>query len=92
MSRASLYRKLMSATGLSPARYIQSVRLNLAARMLRDTQMSVSEIATASGFNSLIHFSASFRKQYGMPPSRYATEQAENNTKMPSGGEDESQE
>lgn len=55
----------MSATGLSPARYIQSVRLNLAARMLRETQMSVSEIATASGFNSLIHFSASFRKQYG---------------------------
>ena len=91
MSRASLYRKLMSATGLSPARYIQSVRLNLAARMLRDTQMSVSEIATASGFNSLIHFSASFRKQYGMPPSRYTAEQAGNSTETPSGGEDESQ-
>ena len=74
MSRASLYRKLMSATGLSPARYIQSVRLNLAARLLRETQISVSEVATASGFNSLIHFSASFRKHYGVPPSRYAAE------------------
>lgn len=91
MSRASLYRKLMSATGLSPARYIQSVRLNLAARMLRDTQMSVSEIATASGFNSLIHFSASFRKQYGMPPSRYTAEQAGKHAETSSGGEDESQ-
>lgn len=71
MSRASLYRKLMAATGLSPARYIQSVRLNLAARLLRETSMSVSEIATATGFNSLIHFSTAFRKQYGVPPSRY---------------------
>ncbi|WP_418992561.1 hybrid sensor histidine kinase/response regulator transcription factor [Alistipes sp.] len=76
MSRASLYRKLTAATGLSPARYIQSVRLNLAARLLRRTDMSVSEVATASGFNSLVHFSAAFRKQYGVAPSRYAAEKA----------------
>ena len=87
MSRASLYRKLMAATGLSPARYIQSVRLNLAARMLRETRMSVSEVATAAGFNSLIHFSASFRKQYGVPPSRYAAETS--GKKEPEGGSTE---
>jgi len=92
LSRASLYRKLMSATGLSPARYIQSVRLNLAARMLRETQMSVSEIATASGFNSLIHFSASFRKQYGVPPSRYAAGQEATGPEAAPGRENEPQE
>lgn len=82
----------MSATGLSPARYIQSVRLNLAARMLRETQMSVSEIATASGFNSLIHFSASFRKQYGVPPSRYAAGQEATGPEAAPGRENEPQE
>ena len=92
LSRASLYRKLMSATGLSPARYIQSVRLNLAARMLRETQMSVSEIATASGFNSLIHFSASFRKQYGVPHSRYAAGQEATGPEAAPGRENEPQE
>ena len=92
LSRASLYRKLMSATGLSPARYIQSVRLNLAARMLRETQMSISEIATASGFNSLIHFSASFRKQYGVPPSRYAAGQDATGPEAAPGRENEPQE
>lgn len=72
MSRATLYRKLTAATGLTPARYLNQVRLNLAAKMLRETPMRVSEVAEATGFNSLIHFSTLFRKQYGVPPSKYA--------------------
>ena len=71
MSRASLYRKLMATTNMSPAKYIQSVRLHLAAKMLTETDMSVSDISDAVGFNSLIHFSSSFRKQYGTPPSKF---------------------
>jgi DNA-binding response OmpR family regulator len=71
MSRASLYRKLMATTNMSPSRYIQSVRLHLAAKMLRETDMSISDISDTVGFNSLIHFSATFRKQYGVSPSKF---------------------
>ena len=66
MSRATLYRKVVAATGLSPARYIQTVRLNMAARMLENSDMSVTDIAIATGFSSIVHFSSSFRKKYGI--------------------------
>ena len=77
MSRATLYRKVVAATGLSPARYIQTVRLNMAARMLENSDMSVTDIAIATGFSSIVHFSSSFRKKYGMSPTRYVHEKSQ---------------
>ena len=79
MSRATLYRKVVAATGLSPARYIQTVRLNMAARMLENSDMSVTDIAIATGFSSIVHFSSSFRKKYGMSPTRYVHEKSQKN-------------
>ena len=76
-SRATLYRKVVAATGLSPARYIQTVRLNMAARMLENSDMSVTDIAIATGFSSIVHFSSSFRKKYGMSPTRYVHEKSQ---------------
>ncbi len=71
MSRATLYRKTVAATGLSPARYIQTVRLNMAAKMLENSNMSITDIAMATGFSSIVHFSSSFKKKYGMSPTQY---------------------
>lgn len=77
MSRATLYRKVVAATGLSPARYIQTVRLNMAAKMLENSEMSVTDIAIATGFSSIVHFSSSFKKKYGISPTQYIHEKSQ---------------
>ena len=77
MSRAILYRKVVAATGLSPARYIQTVRLNMAAKMLENSDMSVTDIAIATGFSSIVHFSSSFKKKYGVSPTQYVHEKSQ---------------
>ena len=75
MSRSSLYRKLQSSTGMSPSKYIQNVRLHLAAKMFEDTDHSVQEVMDAVGFVNPAHFSTLFKKQYGVSPSMYRRKQ-----------------
>jgi len=55
--------------GASPVQTAQTFRLRRAKRLLNDTEMTMTEIAFASGFNSLRRFNAVFAKLYGRPPS-----------------------
>ncbi len=55
----------------SPRQYYIRARLNLARRLLAQTDMSISEVALASGFCSLAHFSRSYRDEFGLPPTKY---------------------
>jgi AraC family transcriptional regulator of adaptative response / DNA-3-methyladenine glycosylase II len=47
--------------GVSPVEFAQTQRLLLAKRLLTDTRLPVTEIALASGFNSVRRFNALFR-------------------------------
>ena len=76
MSRSQLYRRVKAASDGSPTHLIRQVRLAEAARLLREEAGNVSEVAYAVGFNSIAHFSRSFRKAYGVAPSAYATARA----------------
>lgn len=58
--------------GVSLGKYIRESRLSQAATLLQSTQMSVSEVAQQSGFESLFVFSRAFKKAYGMPPKTYS--------------------
>ena len=71
LSRSSLYRKLQSATGLSPSKYLQKVRLHIASKMLEETDKSIQEIADTAGFVNSAHFATVFKKQYGVSPSAW---------------------
>ncbi|CAN0587362.1 unnamed protein product, partial [Laminaria digitata] len=71
MSRWQLRRRLVDETGLSPTLFIRQVRLEEAAKLLRQRAGNVSEIAFAVGFQSLSHFSRSFRTQFDVTPSVY---------------------
>lgn len=51
--------------------YINSLRLNDACRLLRTTNLSVTEISVRSGFNTLRTFNRSFIKQMGQSPTEY---------------------
>jgi len=66
--------RLMEAEGTSLARYIWRLRLERAARDLRDPALmtrSVSVIAMSHGFNDLSHFSKAFRGSFGRSPREF---------------------
>jgi len=69
VSERHLRRALEREIGVSPLELAQTHRLLLAKRLLVDTDLSVTRVAYASGFQSLRRFNAAFRGQYGMPPS-----------------------
>ena len=71
MSRAKFYRKAKALTTLSPAEMIKNLRLEAAAQMLRDTDLSVSEILEKVAFSSSGYFASCFKQVYGMPPKEY---------------------
>lgn len=48
-----------------------TLRMNHAVEYLINTSMKVSEIAQAVGYDSVDHFSRTFRKTYGLPPQEY---------------------
>lgn len=55
----------------TPHQYLTRQRLELAAHLLRSTEMSVTDIGLEAGFESPASFSHLFRRRYGIPPLRY---------------------
>ena len=60
--------------GMTPMQYITSIRINKARELLKNTNCSVQEISTLSGYENPLYFSRIFRKQTGLSPSRYRKE------------------
>ena len=69
--RSRLHQRLRELTGLPPVKLIVRCRLERAAALLANGSASVSEAAYAVGFQSVEHFSRTFRKHYGQAPSTY---------------------
>lgn len=78
MSRANLYRKLKAITDLSPIELIRNKRMEVAARMLLETDWNVSEVSVRIGFNSHAYFATCFKAIYGMSPSEYVQQHTSN--------------
>lgn len=58
-------------THMSPIDYVRNVRLQNAINYLKNSEMSITEIAYAVGFNSASYFTKSFRQFYDMTPGEY---------------------
>ena len=71
MSRTNFYRKVKTVTGLSPIELIKNIRLEAGAKLLKESDMNVSEIAQHIGFSSRSYFARSFKAAYGMSPTEY---------------------
>lgn len=54
--------------GVTPSTYYHHLRLRAALEMVKATQMSMTEIATATGFATLASFSKSFSAEFGTSP------------------------
>jgi AraC family transcriptional regulator of adaptative response / DNA-3-methyladenine glycosylase II len=65
-----LRRIFTQAFGLAPMQYLQTQRLLLAKGLLTDTQLKITDIAGASGFQSVRRFNAAFNARYRLSPSQ----------------------
>ena len=66
----SLFKKNM---GTSFNEYLNNVRLRYACSLLQSSELSVKEVAFASGYNSTEYFLYIFKKKMGMTPREYKT-------------------
>lgn len=71
ISRVQLHRKLVALSGQSASHFINSFRLEKAARLLRTTREPVSKIAYEVGFRDANYFAKVFTKAYGAAPSEW---------------------
>lgn len=71
VSPRTLQRRFRAATGESPTRYLQKLRLGKAQALLESTRLGLEEIVVAVGYGDLSSFRELFRQQYGLSPSRY---------------------
>lgn len=79
LSPAAFSRSFRRHTGLVLVKYVNRLRINLACQLLMgDTDVRVTDVCFASGFNNLSNFNRQFLKQKGMTPSRFRALLAEN--------------
>jgi AraC-like DNA-binding protein len=67
-------------TGISFQQYVSDVRLQFARSILISTNLSITEVCFASGFNTLNHFERAFKKKYDRTPSSFRHFHKENHT------------
>lgn len=71
MRRTIFYKKVKGVTGLSPNELIKVKRLKLAAELLLQGELTVSEVSYKVGYDDPFYFSKCFKKQFGCPPSKF---------------------
>jgi LacI family transcriptional regulator len=74
LSRRGLERRIRKVLGRSVLAEIRRVRVEQVARMLAETNLPVSQIALALGFDGVDHIARYFRREKGMSPLKYRKE------------------
>lgn len=70
-SKQYLSLRVKNVTGEPFAKYLMSIRMEIAKNMLCNTNMKISDIGFNIGFQSSEHFIRSFRKYFSSTPSKY---------------------
>lgn len=63
--------KVKSYTGFSPLNYLINIRISEAIKLLKRTDINLTDIALDTGFYSSQHFSTTFKKLTGYTPSQF---------------------
>lgn len=74
VSLRQLQRIFKEELNLSPNDFITTLKMEEAARLLKETSLSISEVAYAVGFNDPSYFGRVFRKYFGKSPKELANE------------------
>ncbi|MBS0386183.1 MAG: AraC family transcriptional regulator [Proteobacteria bacterium] len=76
LSRSTFAERFSTLIGYPPIRYLIAWRMQVAARMLRETNRSIAQIAFDVGYDSEAAFNRAFRREFGRPPSAWRRETA----------------
>ncbi|RXZ79386.1 AraC family transcriptional regulator [Paenibacillaceae bacterium] len=69
LKKTAFYRRFRTLTGLTPNDFINRLRVQFAVHLLRNSSLTITEIAFESGFNSVSYFNKHFKDAYGVSPS-----------------------
>jgi len=69
VSRSYLYRIFRESYGLTPSDKLEQIRMEHAQKLLDETRMNVTDIASACGYNSSNTFYKAYKKRYGCAPN-----------------------
>lgn len=70
-SRTSFFRKFGELTGMTPKNYIVHQKMQKAAHLLQEPNVTVADVAYKMGYNSPQYFSTAFKQFYKISPSEY---------------------
>jgi AraC-like DNA-binding protein len=76
MSRSAFSARFSELVGEPPLRYLTRWRMQVAARLLRTTALSMHEVAERVGYESGVAFSKAFKRERGINPGRFQRDQA----------------
>lgn len=71
ISRTTLHRKLKVLTNKTTSDFIRTIRLEYAARLLKEGRYNVDEVSLMSGFNSHSYLTRTFKEHFGKTPSDF---------------------
>lgn len=74
--KRSFQRAFEAAVGCTPIAYVIRLRITRAAKLLRQTDDPIADIACEVGFNSNSYFARQFRKHFGISPRTYRNNRA----------------
>ena len=74
ISKTQLYRKIKALTDHTPHGFIKKYRLKKAADLLKNSDLTISEISYETGFNNRSYFYRIFKEEYNCSPSDFRSD------------------
>ena len=69
----NLQRRFQASFGMSPQEFLMKTRVQAAMRLLEETSLTASEIASSTGFANASSFGEQFKRRTGMTPNEFKT-------------------
>ncbi len=75
MSRSAFALRFKTLVGEAPMEYLTRCRIHKASRLLRESDLSIGQVAQRSGYDSEASFNKAFKRQLGLPPGKFRNKQ-----------------
>ena len=69
--RIYFLKRFKAEMGMTPMNYLRNIRINRAKKLLEHSDMNITQISAAVGFQTIHHFTSTFKKLVGVSPSEY---------------------
>jgi len=80
MSRSHFAEAFRQQFARSPVEFLRALRMDVAAKLLRDNVVPIKLIGSRVGYNSRVTFSHAFRRCFGMSPAEFRDAEVANNS------------